>query len=343
MKILYAIQGTGNGHLSRARAIIPYLCEYGELDLMVSGTEADVALPYPIRYKSKGISFHYNQRSGIHYGRTLYNNSPTRILKEVRDFPIELYDLVVNDFEPISAWAAKKKGIPSVALSHQASFLSAKTPRPPYKDPLGEFILKSYAPAPQAVGFHFEPYESFIHTPVIRDEIRSGHSMDAGHYTVYLPAVEDARLIHLLEQFPEVKWHIFSRYTSTAYRKLNIQVLPIDNELFIQSFTSCTGILTSAGFETPSEALFMGKKLLTCPIRGQYEQACNAEALKKLNVPVIRKLNDKAIPEVERWVHTRWNLQIPFPDETPQIVSSLFKSNVHSGPAGTLDSMVNVN
>ena len=45
MKILYAIQGTGNGHISRARDIIPVLMQMGELDILISGTEAEVELP----------------------------------------------------------------------------------------------------------------------------------------------------------------------------------------------------------------------------------------------------------------------------------------------------------
>ena len=57
MKILYAIQGTGNGHISRARDIIPLLREKGEVDILVSGTEADVDLGYPVKYKLKGMSF----------------------------------------------------------------------------------------------------------------------------------------------------------------------------------------------------------------------------------------------------------------------------------------------
>ncbi len=37
MRILYAIQGTGNGHLTRAKEIIPMLQQKGELDILVSG------------------------------------------------------------------------------------------------------------------------------------------------------------------------------------------------------------------------------------------------------------------------------------------------------------------
>ena len=150
MRILYAIQGTGNGHLSRARAVIPLLAERGELDILVSGTEADVHLPYPIQFRSKGISFHYNERAGIDYVKTLIRNPPWRILKDVNRFPIESYDLIINDFEPITAWAAKKERVPCIALSHQASFLSPKTPRPRRKDPLGEYILSHYAPRPNS-------------------------------------------------------------------------------------------------------------------------------------------------------------------------------------------------
>ena len=50
MKILYAIQGTGNGHISRARDIIPLLQKKGELDILISGTEADVDLGFPVKY-----------------------------------------------------------------------------------------------------------------------------------------------------------------------------------------------------------------------------------------------------------------------------------------------------
>jgi hypothetical protein len=37
MKVLYAIQGTGNGHISRANEIIPILERRVNLDVLVSG------------------------------------------------------------------------------------------------------------------------------------------------------------------------------------------------------------------------------------------------------------------------------------------------------------------
>ena len=59
MKIFYAIQGTGNGHISRAEQLYPYLKKFGEVDFFLSGSNAQLETPLPIKYKSKGISLHY--------------------------------------------------------------------------------------------------------------------------------------------------------------------------------------------------------------------------------------------------------------------------------------------
>ena len=57
MKILYAVQGTGNGHITRAMEIIPYLEKKGELDILVSGIQSDIELPFKVKYKFNGLSF----------------------------------------------------------------------------------------------------------------------------------------------------------------------------------------------------------------------------------------------------------------------------------------------
>ena len=56
MKIFYAIQGTGNGHISRAEQLYPYLKKYGEVDFFLSGSNAQLQTPLPIKYRSNGIT-----------------------------------------------------------------------------------------------------------------------------------------------------------------------------------------------------------------------------------------------------------------------------------------------
>jgi predicted glycosyltransferase len=64
MKILYAIQGTGNGHLSRSMDIVPLLKEYGDVDVLVSGIQGDLSLPFPVKYKFNGLGFIFGKGRG---------------------------------------------------------------------------------------------------------------------------------------------------------------------------------------------------------------------------------------------------------------------------------------
>ena len=65
MKILYAIQGTGNGHVTRAREVIPLLKKNHDVDILISGTQADVGLPFEIKYKFHGLSFIFGKKGNI--------------------------------------------------------------------------------------------------------------------------------------------------------------------------------------------------------------------------------------------------------------------------------------
>ncbi len=323
MNILYAIQGTGNGHLSRAVDIIPELKKYGTVDLFVSGAQAEVVLPYPIKYKSKGLSFYFGKSGGINFYKTFQRNSSREVIQEINEFPVEKYDLVVNDFEPISAWAARKKEVPLIGLSHQSALLSKKAPRPKLRDPFGEWLLRHYAPVKKYVGFHFEEYDKNIFTPVVREAIRHIKPRNEGHYTVYLPAYDDKKLVKLFLKLPQVRWHVFSKHTQTPYHVGRISVYPISGQDFVESVVTSAGVLCGAGFETPAEVLHLNKKLLVVPMKSQYEQHCNAAALKKMGVPVLKKVKKRSLKKIEKWLDEGKRLNIEFAEVAPRAVERL--------------------
>lgn len=325
MKVLYAIQGTGNGHLSRALEIIPVLQEKCDLDVLISGSEVELELPFPVKYRFKGLSFIFGRKGGIDYLRTYLRHNSRRFLAELRSLPVTDYDLVINDFEPVSAWAAKRHGVPCVSLSNQASILSPRTPKPARTDHIGRFILRHYAPASEHIGFHFDRYETWIHTPVIRRQIRNLEISNAGHYTVYLPAYKDKRIIALLSQVPGVNWQVFSKRAKDPCTVGHVQIYPVSSTRFLESFASCAGILCGAGFGTPAEALFMGKKLMLIPMKGQYEQHCNAVAAASLGVPVIKSLKAKHLATVRDWVNKAQAVKMDYPDETEEIINQLLE------------------
>ena len=328
MKILYAIQGTGNGHLSRARDIIPALKKYCEVDILVSGHQSNVNLPYKINYRYRGLSFILGKKGGIDFWNTYVEAKLSNLRKEVKQVPVEKYDFVINDFEPVSAWACYKKKIPCISLSHQAAVLHPNAPKPKNQDLFGRYILKNYAPSNIQFGFHFDNYGQDIFTPVIRQEIRNATIEDGEHYTVYLPSYGDEKLISILEKIKNVNWHIFSKQSNKKQKIDNIEIIPIDNDKYIESLRKCKGLLCNAGFEGPAEALYLGKKVMVIPQKSQYEQNCNAVAIKTLGVPVIKKLKQKNIHKLLDWIDSQQEIKIYYPDITDQIVKTILEQRV---------------
>ena len=327
MKILYAIQGTGNGHLSRAMDIIPCLQQHGKVDILVSGTQGDLSIPFPIKYKFRGLSFIFGKSGGVDLWKTCIKSNIHKLVKEIKSLPVENYDLVINDFEPVSAWACYMKNIPCIGLSHQATVLAEGTPKTEHHDMIGKLILNNYAPNTSHYGFHFQSYEHNIFTPVIRKQVRDQLIANKGHYTVYLPSYDDKRLIAKLSQFKNVSWDVFSKHNRKQFRSMNVTVQPIHNEKFIKSMAQAEGVLCGAGFETPAEALFMKKKLLVIPMKNQYEQQLNAAALKQMGVPVIKNLNDSFDMVIRTWINSTRTVEVNYPDMTSAIIDQIIKKH----------------
>ncbi|MEM1135768.1 MAG: glycosyltransferase family protein [Bacteroidota bacterium] len=328
MKILYAVQGTGNGHLSRAKDVIPLLQQKGEVDILVSGSQAEVQLPYTIKYKMHGMGFTFGKKGGIDFVKTFQDFRVFSLLKEVKKVPVKDYDLVINDFEPVTAWASFFSKTPCVSLSHQSAILSKKAPKPQEEDLMGKMVLKYYAPSKIKYGFHFDCFDTNISTPVIRKEIRQQTPTNEGHYTVYLPAFDDTYLVKKLKKIKEVKWQVFSKHNKNAYRQGNLYVQPINNKKFVESLVSCEGVLCGAGFETPAEALYLEKKLMVLPMKKQYEQHCNAAALAQMGIPVIKSLKKKNLNDIEDWIQHGQFIKVNYPDVTAKLIDEIFDSNL---------------
>ncbi|MFC0774091.1 glycosyltransferase family protein [Terrimonas alba] len=329
MKIFYAVQATGNGHISRAMELLPHLQQYGSVDIFLSGDNSNLALDAPIKYRSKGLSLYYNCNGGLDFWQLFKEFQPLRLKQEIRDLPVEKYDLIINDFDYITAAACAKKKIPSVNFGHQASFLSTHTPRPAIKSKAGEWVLKNYAKAPHNIGLHFKAYDDFIFTPVIKREILNAEPADAGYITVYLPSYCEPQLLSIFGPFTDTRFEIFCSQTRQPKTQGHITLLPVNKALFNKSFIHCSGIITGGGFETPAEALHMGKKIISVPIRSQYEQQCNAAALKQLGILTLKNLDAEFSNHFTKWMNERKSLKMDYSKTVPQCLDYLF-NNVYS-------------
>lgn len=324
MKIFYAVQATGNGHISRAMELLPHLQQYGSVDIFLSGNNSHLVLDAPIKYRSKGLSLYYNCNGGLDFWQVLRGIHPLRLRKEINDLPVEKYDLVINDFDYITAAACTKKKIPSINFGHQASFQSSFTPRPAERNATGEWILKNFAKASRYIGLHFRSYDNFIFTPVVKKEILEAEPVDNGYITVYLPSYCEPQLIGTFQPFSDIRFEIFSSQTKEPRQHENIRFLPVNKNLFNNSLIHCSGIITGGGFETPAEALHLGKKIITIPIRSQYEQQCNAVALEQLGVLRLKKIDADFKTQLYNWMQSGKIIKMDYSQTIPHCLEHIF-------------------
>ncbi len=328
MRILYGIQGTGNGHISRAREIIPYLKEYSDVDVLLSGTQSEVEMNHPVKFRHRGLGYSFGSNGRIDITRSMVQAKLGQLIGDIRNVPVNDYDMVISDFEPISAWAGKLAGKQVIAMSHQASFLSDKSPRPTRRNSIAEGIFRHYAPCTSAIGFHFKRYDSFIHKPIIRRAIRDLTPTRNDHITVYLPAFHHDVLVSIFHKLPEIRWEVFSKHAHVRSESRNVTIRPIDDHHFVRSLENCQGLLTGAGFESPSEALYLGKMLMVVPMSMQYEQQCNAKALRLMGVPALPTMNQDAIAPLRRWLVEQDYIQVRYEDRTRYIIESILKLEI---------------
>ena len=345
MKILYGVQGTGHGHISRAREIVPSLQELADVDILVSGKHLKMTLDGIPVWNRTGITMSYDSHGRVSYLRTAAGLRPVRFFRDVLDLDLSVYDVVISDYEPVSAWAAKRQGVHCIGMSHQASFLSAASPRPTKISWMAEQILRHFAPVSMPIGFHFLRYDEFIEPPVIRREVQELTPVLENRVTVYLPSYHHEFLARFFRRIPEVEWHIFSPYiepsdgegnrernydgtgegNQRANRAGNVVVHPIGNRPFLESMERSLGVLTGGGFESCAETIYLGKKLMSIPIQRQYEQLCNAAALEQLGVSVVYEIGRDFTKQLQTWIYDTGVVTLPEIADTRRILQSLLE------------------
>jgi uncharacterized protein (TIGR00661 family) len=313
VKILFGIQATGNGHITRARAMAPALNDLGiEVQYLFSGRNPKDLFDMEVfgDYISKeGLTFH-SRKGRVQLGDTLLRNNMfklTQHVKELNDL-VDDYDLVVTDFEPITAWAGKLAYKKVVGLGHQYAFN--------YKIPqvqgtiVDQFILQNFAPADVSAGLHWHHFGCPILPPIAPVEADQYRPV-SGKIMVYLPFESRADITKLLRRFSNYEFVLYHP-KSTDYRKKNLSWNKPSRNKFQADLLTCEGVICNAGFELASEALQLGIKLLVKPMDGQPEQQSNALALSQLGYGASMSHLD--VDTTAFWLNSETSTKIDYPD-----------------------------
>ena len=317
MKILYGVQGTGNGHITRARVMARELYHAGnDVTFLFTGRPKDTLFDMGVFNHfewRKGLTFN-TDKGQVNYIKTVLDSHPIQFIQDIKSLDLSEYDLIISDFEPVTAWAAKTRKAPILAIGHQYAFQHAI---PKIKtDPLAELVMKYFAPSDYNIGLHWHHFNQPILPPIIETPTPPQFA-HKNKILVYLPFENQHQIIKLLAPFQDFDFHIYAP-TVIHCPESHILVKSLSREGFQKDLYDSAGIISNAGFELASETLQLGKRLLAKPLHMQMEQLSNALALAELNYGSIMKDLDSSI--IEPWLYDSRAVRINYPNVARYIV-----------------------
>jgi uncharacterized protein (TIGR00661 family) len=298
VKILYGVQATGNGHIARSRIMAKQFKEKGvDVTFLFSGRPKDKLFdmePFANFIYKEGLTFTV-KNGKVNYLSTVFNNNFARFIYDVYTLPVDDYDLIITDFEPITAWAAKLKNKQVLGIGHQYAF-GSNTPRTG-KSLLAELVINYFAPAKEFMGLHWAPFDQSILPPII--DVNLIGKAEENLVLVYLPFENQDEVTRLLQQFPDKNFIQYSPDVNNTEDK-NVSIRTTCYAGFKQDLCRSSAVISNSGFELISECLHLGLPILVKPLQGQMEQESNALALHELKFAEVMSTLDEGI--IANWL-----------------------------------------
>ena len=292
-KILYAVAKEGMGHAIRAEVIAKELSKKHDV-LVLAGGE-------PFKYLSKYFKRIINVKD---FDLIYVNNSISFTLTSLRNFfrfPLILCsilgnlrhikkfnpDVIISDFEPLSNYISYflKKPLISIDNQHVSTKCKIDVPNEFKKDFLVSSAVSSSiitnARYYLITSYFFPKLKEknvFLFPPILRDDIIQARVSNNDHILVYQTSDSYKKLINVLKN-TKFKY-IF--YGNKEGKDGNITFKKFCEEEFIKDLADCKAVITNGGFGLISEAIYLGKPVLSIPTKHQFEQILNAIYLKKL-------------------------------------------------------------
>lgn len=304
MKVLFIVQGEGRGHLTQAIALSELLYDRGYQITVLAGSRPQKNIPaffmdhfggnvLPFQspalvYKNGTVSIKGTVQALLVNLRTYWKSVRYihTVVKKVNP------NVIINFYEPVGGVYAMiyRRRAPVICIAHQF-LLSHRDFKFPKHRWIDRMMMKMHnritsLGAFQVLSLSFSemsPYTEHwkrVVPPLIRRKVRALSRANDNFILVYLTHHElSAGLIAWHLSRPEVKIHCFWDHP-TAVEEVkyddSLTFYPVHAERFIDQMSKCTVVVTTAGFESVCEAMYLGKTVMLVPVPGHFEQACNA-------------------------------------------------------------------
>jgi uncharacterized protein (TIGR00661 family) len=306
MRILYGVVGEGMGHAIRSRVVLEHLAARHEVHVVVSGRAHD----YLRRHLDEATTVHRIWGLSIVHAEGAVAPAATALenLKgALAGLPqnVRAYFEVAGDFDPsvvisdYESWSwlfGKAQGLPVISLDniqavarcvhppeilagHEALYHAARAFTASKLPGCAHYLITS---------FFFPKLRKARTTlvpPLLRPDVLAARERRTRgeHLLVYQTAEGDEHALRVLaEAGLECRVYGARRDLEADVVEGDLRFRPFSDAGFVEDLASCRGVVASGGFTLMSEAVYLGKPLLSVPIAGQFEQIMNARWLAHL-------------------------------------------------------------
>jgi uncharacterized protein (TIGR00661 family) len=307
MKFLFFIQGEGRGHQTQAIALYELLRRAGhEVVAGIVGTTDGrgiasllrEGLPFElVEVPSPALLYSPTSKS-LAVGLTLRKNT-RRIPDFLRytaqiDETVRRYrpDVIVNFYEMMcGVWQMRYRSpVPIMSVAHQY-LLQHRDFRLPATRWVHRRIINTVTRLSAlgttrklALSFYDFPDDAdagiYPVPPLLRPEVLRLHSENEGFLLAYMTHFKLGQdLIDWQRTRPNVAIHAFwdhPEHRSDWSPQPGLTFHPIHAARYLDFMRRCRGLVSTAGFESICEAMYLGKPAMLIPVPGHFEQACNA-------------------------------------------------------------------
>ena len=321
-KILYSVQTTGLGHITRSFEVINMLKSKGyDIDILVSGQNYLKDFGTEIKHRFQGLSFDAESKIDL---RNIYNNNDIKqFIKDIYNLDLSSYDLVITDFEPITSWKGALSGKKVLGIGNHYKFFETRlTLKISFF--LNKLLCRLASPVADYIGFDYikSPNRKILN-PIVRESLINSESEYGNYYITYLHNYTEKEQIDFFKKYPTEKFKIYIKDTEDKIVG-NVEVISLNKEKFTSDLIKCRGVITNAGFQTTTECLYLGKKIWVIPISNQIEQYYNTTILKELGIICSTKLNSD---DFSRLINTDYRIKVYYEPNTLDRVLSKVESH----------------
>jgi uncharacterized protein (TIGR00661 family) len=335
-RILYSVCGEGMGHAIRAKVVLNHLTQNNEVHIFAS----DRAYDYLVN--------HFDNVYEIGGFNTVYEDNTVQntktFIKGMKDLPGDLKKslrlmysvakavkphIIISDFEFYSNLLSKIMRLPLISLDNMHVLTQAElnVPRNYRTERLAaESVVRSFIQLPTRcliTSYFYPPLKNKkkckYFPPVLRDEIMNLEPYNGEHVLVYQTSDSNLKMLELLKNFDDefivYGFHKDKKEGNLLFKKFN------ETEFF-QDLAHARAVISNGGFTLISEALYLGKPVLSVPVKGQFEQILNALYLDRLGYGEFHEELDREIIEnfFDNLDEYRYNIQHYFAHDKNQAI-----------------------